>query len=642
MKITDILTEKVIPNVVKRYLSPSTNTTQDIILDLYKQGKIQDQAKDPRFSPLYDKVRGYLNSIEDVASHWKIIAGVMDQARIILAYDTALIKTAQSDPAISKNIGAKFEFEKESDRDKLSSKIKSLLRRYIPSELSPHQSRAAIEWLTYQYLHGQFKLDDKTINYIKSLISSFYNKKDADIHSVNSIFQLKNIFDSAKKAQHRLSGTDTIGSELIVQNGKNVGSDFYLFSLSVSFRNTFVVTQERCNLYTKAYGFVFTSSSANRTLKNKGIQNGILCALVNSNNITETINICVDLADNTVWVGNRVLLLQQIGKEKDLSQIMDSSSLTIISSLQKEMVTTTIKKIEQLLENAEETSDYTLLLEYMKVPGRKVMRKQAKSTKKTVKENTMPSIFQTLLEAEEEFKSRLPTAPSLDDEPEDDEDDDDGNTDEFKSMAGDMGKGLYALSAYNYGNYFTPRSSNSAAEYEIESAAKNSPHTKNAVQKLLTVSANDISETRGLAFAILNDRNGAVFSFIVSPTGSVDSAKLLPANPAVLAQKGLIDIDQVSVLNKLQQAGDAYADAQISNDNWETGGDIDDATADAEAELMDVLQWRDTVETKSSAKTELSPEDQAYNDTERAKYAAWVAAQKEKASKKDTKPRAKR
>lgn len=160
---------------------------------------------------------------------------------------------------------------------------------------------------------------------------------------------------------------------------------------------------------------------------------------------------------------------------------------------------------------------------------------------------------------EEPEASRLPSAPSLNDEPQDDDNSDDEANDStevdsdkvesIKGVGGDLGRDLYSVTVYNTTEEFADISQITKPTWALEDFG--SP----VVKSYLSQSDADISNDKTISCVIFNARNGEFFRFDSGLGGSgfepgIDS----------LVSSGVIDNDQVNVLRDIESVGRQYSE----------------------------------------------------------------------------------
>ncbi len=166
-------------------------------------------------------------------------------------------------------------------------------------------------------------------------------------------------------------------------------------------------------------------------------------------------------------------------------------------------------------------------------------------------------------------KSALPSAPSIDDEPEElelddeegaeSEEDDSGNSDKIKQVAGDIGGDLYSVTVYNTSDDFARIEQITKPKWALEDF--DSP----AVNSYLSQSKHDISNDKTISCVIFNSRNGEFFRF---DSGIATSG--FEPDLHNLVSSGIIDSDQVNVLRDIGAAGEKYH-AALENVEWKSG-----------------------------------------------------------------------
>lgn len=204
-----------------------------------------------------------------------------------------------------------------------------------------------------------------------------------------------------------------------------------------------------------------------------------------------------------------------------------------------------------------------------------------------------------LLEAIEQPKSNLASAPSLDDEPESDVEDqeDSGDIDAFISQAGDLGGDLYSLTIYNYSDDWANVDPGTPVKSVIERAA--GEVNRKVVDAYLNQDIAGIANDRMISNMILNSRNGRMFAF----SSGINAKPLF--NPSV---KSLVEPDQISVLKKIMNAGKRYYEAVTAFDSeygFKPGYEADKKSNSAGESLIEELATPAFVKTKSITRAEV-------------------------------------
>jgi hypothetical protein len=533
------------------------------------------------------------------------------------------------------------------------------LNTFIPPQLSAAQHEAALQWLTAKYEDVQFELSIGSRNYIRTLFTSYY-ENNSDINRLKSMSELESTLKTSGYQKYINTG-DTEG--LIKYNGKFLGNECYLVILSEWNGENFIVTQARCDVLKKVYGLEFDASDANRKLASKQIKNGILCSIVDDATLTTTYDMCVDLADNSLWVGYSVASLSKLDT---VDSQLRRPQMNVPNTKLKKLFFSVTNSLQELLAELTHTHNYEPLFRYLEIDNHETFsrtmnktarekaalyakQKKARQAKtitpakprrtKTVKENTMPSIFQTLLEAEEEHKSRLPSAASDNDEPEDDidiedeedspEDIDPDVIDNLKRYAGDMGGDLYSITVYNTEDDFAGIQQINDVVGALEDL--NSP----VVTKYLDQSDYDIDNNKVITAIIYNDRNQKCFVF----NAAKDGGGVEPGISELLSND-MIDDDQANILKKIERTGKRYTDL-LKRVDWRSGeapaGRGAEALLGALSTLKNDLHLREFMN-RNYRNIKISPEQKKHNaessarvrDSVMAKLAARRAAKAQK------------
>jgi hypothetical protein len=216
-----------------------------------------------------------------------------------------------------------------------------------------------------------------------------------------------------------------------------------------------------------------------------------------------------------------------------------------------------------------------------------------------IKEGQSMKISELLREAEKKKKvSGLPSAPSIDDEPEDDIEDDtaddveddegDDNVDNIKSIGGDLGDDLYSVTVYNTTDDFANISQVTSHTWKLENTK--SPE----VNDYLSQSDHDISNEKIISCVIYNARNGEFFRFNSGQDGSGFTPDIHS-----LVGSGVVDADQVGILKNIESVGKKYTQA-LQNISWTAGQEAEGPGAkqlyNVLSRLKDVLNLREPVE----------------------------------------------
>lgn len=180
-------------------------------------------------------------------------------------------------------------------------------------------------------------------------------------------------------------------------------------------------------------------------------------------------------------------------------------------------------------------------------------------------------------------QSRLPSAPraaSIDDEPQDDESSTDrGAIDALKAKMGSMGNDLFSISAYNYDDEFSSIGPNKTVRKLLD--AIDDP----AVSDYWQYDNMDITNDKIVSAVILNDRNGQFMTFYCGD----GVTKIQPGDVRQLVRDGVIDSDQVGVLNRLMNSGKDYARV-VGRTEWKAGTEARNSRVyDALGDVIDTL-----------------------------------------------------
>lgn len=162
--------------------------------------------------------------------------------------------------------------------------------------------------------------------------------------------------------------------------------------------------------------------------------------------------------------------------------------------------------------------------------------------------------------------SRLASAPSINDEPGDvegevdDADDSNGAISDLKAKMGSMGGDLYSISAYNYDDEFSKIGPNKVVRRMLD--AVDNP----VISDYWQYDNMDITNDKIVSAVILNDRNDEFITFYCGAGVN----KFEPGDVQQLVRDGVIDNDQVSVLQQLKQSGEEYK-RTIGRVEWKAG-----------------------------------------------------------------------
>jgi hypothetical protein len=171
-----------------------------------------------------------------------------------------------------------------------------------------------------------------------------------------------------------------------------------------------------------------------------------------------------------------------------------------------------------------------------------------------------------LLEAIEPKKSNLPSAPSINDEPEDDVEDNDvednSKVNDYMNLASSMGNDMYSLSQWNYSDEFNNIGPDTSVLSVIESLSD------------IPEVANYISASE--EYAVARDKRVCALIYVKSTNTFIsftaDRERVI-MSPRVneLASDSLVDSGQVSVLQMVMNTGMKYTRIASKSGDFDVG-----------------------------------------------------------------------
>jgi hypothetical protein len=220
--------------------------------------------------------------------------------------------------------------------------------------------------------------------------------------------------------------------------------------------------------------------------------------------------------------------------------------------------------------------------------------------------------------------SSLPSAPSLNDQPDDVEDElddqqdgeqpaDDGDNGDYvdgiKAVSGDLGRDLYSITVYNTADNFAN------IDQDVRNSGLLDEIDDPVVQSYLRQSNNTISNEKMISCLIMNARNGKFVAF-----SSGEDSTGLSNDAGNLLSSGVIDSDQVNILKDIEAAGKRYNNI-LGKVSWTPGEEAEGRGAEMLYNTLDRLKMALSLKepVDKIKNTYISPEQKAKNKEMSAK-----------------------